>query len=200
MASNILSSKALEISSDRYELRLSGAGGQGMILASVMLAEAIGGSGEKNVIQTQSYGPEARGGASKADIVFSSTEIFYPKAMSLDLLLAMTQQSLDAYLPSLKTDGTLLVDSTYVTDIPRDNYFGLPLTRLAREEMGYVVVSNIIALGAIAELTGIVEREQLLAVVIARSPRGTEDKNRLALDIGYREAAKINNKKPKSGK
>lgn len=200
MASNILSSKALEISSDRYELRLSGAGGQGMILASVMLAEAIGGSGEKNVTQTQSYGPEARGGASKADIVFSSSEIFYPKAMSLDLLLAMTQQSLDAYLPSLKDDGTLLVDSTYVTDIPRDNYFGLPLTRLAREEMGYVVVSNIIALGAIAELTGIVEREQLLAVVIARSPRGTEDKNRLALDIGYREAAKINNKKQKSGK
>jgi hypothetical protein len=74
----------IKTSSDRFELRLSGSGGQGMIFASVVLGEAIGLAEGKNVVQSQSYGPEARGGASKADVVVSSQEIFYPKAMKLD--------------------------------------------------------------------------------------------------------------------
>ncbi|HDL00795.1 MAG TPA: hypothetical protein ENH23_00995, partial [candidate division Zixibacteria bacterium] len=84
----------IEIPHDRFEIRLSGSGGQGMIFGSVVLCEAVGQSGNKSVIQSQSYGPEARGGASKADVVISDNEIYYPKAMKLDLLLAMTQESL----------------------------------------------------------------------------------------------------------
>ena len=130
MASKFLDK--IEVPVDRFEMRLSGSGGQGMILGSVILGEAIGADGTKNITQSQSYGPEARGGASKADVVVSSNEIFYPKAMKLDLLLAMTQESLDKYYPDLKEGGTLIVDETLVTDVPTDNYYALPFTRLAR--------------------------------------------------------------------
>lgn len=182
----------IEIPKDRFELRLSGSGGQGMILASVILSEAIGASDQRNVTQTQSYGPEARGGASKSDVVVSANEIYYPKAMQLDLLLAMTQESLDSYYPNLKEGGTLVVDTTLVTEFPTDNYYGLPFTRLAREEAGHIMVANVIALAAIAELTGIVSREALTNAVLNRAPRGTEEKNKKAIDIGFAEAAKLN--------
>jgi 2-oxoglutarate ferredoxin oxidoreductase subunit gamma len=181
----------VKIPEDRFELRLSGSGGQGMILAAVILGEAIGTHDNRNVTQSQSYGPEARGGASKSDVVISANEIFYPKAMGLDLLLAMTQEALDKYYPDLKKGGTLIVDTTLVTEFPTDNYYGLPFTRLAREEAGHIMVANVIALAAIAALTGIVSRDALTDSVLKRAPRGTEDKNRAAIEIGFREAAKI---------
>lgn len=184
----------IEIPRDRFEIRLSGSGGQGMIFGSVVLCEAVGQSGNKSVIQSQSYGPEARGGASKADVVISENEIYYPKAMKLDLLLAMTQESLDKYYGDLKENGTLIVDTSLVTDIPTDDYYGLEFTRLARSEIGSIVVSNVMALGAICALTGLFSKEALTEAVLARAPRGTEDRNKKAIDIGYDEAMKIKNK------
>jgi 2-oxoglutarate ferredoxin oxidoreductase subunit gamma len=181
----------VEIPKDRFELRLSGSGGQGMILASVIMSEAIGRMDDRNVVQTQSYGPEARGGASKADVVISENEIYYPKAMKLDLLLAMTQESLDKYYPDLTEGGTLVVDNTLVTETPTEDYYGLPFTRLAKEQAGHIMVANVIALAAIAEITGIVTREALEAAVLHRAPRGTEDKNRKAIEIGFAEAVKL---------
>ena len=123
MATKILDK--IRIPEDRFEMRLSGSGGQGMILAAVIMSEAVG--GDRNVVQSQSYGPEARGGASKADVVISVNEIFYQKAMNLDLLLAMTQEALDSYYVGLKEGGKLIVDTTLVTDFPTEDYFG-PLT------------------------------------------------------------------------
>ncbi|MFH1373045.1 MAG: 2-oxoacid:acceptor oxidoreductase family protein [bacterium] len=181
----------IEIPHDRYELRLSGSGGQGMILGTVILAEAIGADPTKSVIQTQSYGPEARGGASKSDVVISTNEIYYPKALTLDLLLAMTQESMDKYYANLKPGGILIIDNTLVTEVPTEDYYGLPFTQLAREEAGHVMVANVIALGAIAALTDIVTREDLIKAVLARAPRGTEEKNKKAVEIGFREALKI---------
>jgi 2-oxoglutarate ferredoxin oxidoreductase subunit gamma len=181
----------VKLPQDRFEIRLSGSGGQGMILASVILSEAIGGKGSKNVAQSQSYGPEARGGASKADVVVSDDEIYYPKAMKLDLLLAMTQEALDSYFKDLKDGGTLVIDETLVSDVPTEDYYGLPFTRLAREEVGHVMVANVIALGAIAALTGIVSKDDLIDAVVARAPRGTEDKNRKAVEIGFEQAGTL---------
>jgi len=157
-------------SQDRFEIRLSGSGGQGMIFGSVVLCEAVGHTGNMNVVQSQSYGPEARGGASKADVVISKEEIYYPKAMKLDLLLAMTQEALDKYYPDLKEGGTLIVDTTLVTEIPTDDYYGLPFTRLAREEAGHIMVANVVALGAICALTGIVPKDKLTEAVLGRAP------------------------------
>ena len=181
----------IKVPEDRFELRLSGSGGQGMIFAAVVLGEAIGLAEGKNVVQSQSYGPEARGGASKADVVVSANEIFYPKAMKLDLLLAMTQESLDSYLKDLKEGGVLIVDTSLVTNIPVENYYGLDFTRLARNEVGHIMVANVIALGAICALTGVVGKEALTEAVLARAPRGTEDKNRKAIEVGYETALKL---------
>ena len=176
---------------DRFEIRLSGSGGQGLILAGVILAEALGIGDHKNVVQSQSYGPEARGGASRADLVVSKEEIYYPKAMKLDLLLAMTQESLDKYYPDLKEGGTLIVDSTMVTQVPTKNYYGLPFMQLAREEIGIVMVANVVSLGAICEITGIVTKDAIRNAVLARAPRGTEEKNKKALEIGMNAAKKL---------
>lgn len=181
----------IEIPHDRFEIRLSGSGGQGMIFGSVVLCEAINKAGNKNVVQSQSYGPEARGGASKADVVISDDEIYYPKAMQLDLLLAMTQEALDKYYGDLKEGGTLIVDTSLVSNIPTDNFYGLEFTRLVRAEIGSIMVANVAALGAICAITDIVPKNELTEAVLARAPRGTEDRNKKAINLGYDEAKKL---------
>lgn len=181
----------IQVAAPRYEIRLSGSGGQGMMLAAMLLCEAIGSRTRLNVVQTKSYGPEARGGASKADIVVSPKEIYYPKPLHLDLLLAMTQESLDKYYPDLREQGTLIIDETLVTNPPDGVYYGLPLTQLARDEVQSVMVANVISLGAIAAITGIAPYDVLMETVLARAPKGTEDKNKLALEIGFREGSTL---------
>ncbi len=175
---------------ERFEFRLSGSGGQGLILAGVILATAIGVGDGKNVVQTQSYGPEARGGASRADLVISDSEIYYPKCMKLDMLLALTQEACDTYYPDMKEGGVLVVDSQMVTQLPTKNYIGFPFVQLAREKIGNIIMANVIALGVITELTGIVSKEAVEKAVLERAPRGTEDKNRKALELGFSVAKK----------
>jgi len=174
----------------RYEVRLSGSGGQGIIMAGIILAEAAGVYDGKYVCQTQSYGPEARGGASKAEVVISDEEIDYPKAIKPDLLLAMNQKSCDAYFFDLKPEGTLVVDSTFVKQTPTTRAIAIPFTQIARAELKREMVANIVALGALAMLTKVVSLGSLEAAVLARVPAGTEDLNRKALEAGI-NAAKL---------
>jgi 2-oxoglutarate ferredoxin oxidoreductase subunit gamma len=131
----------------RYDIRLSGSGGQGIILMGIILAEAIGIYDGRFVAQTQSYGPEARGGSSKAEVVVSDSPIDYPKALQLDLLVAMNQRSCDDYYMDLKPDGILVVDSTLVKQVPLSRAYRIPFTRIAREELKRELVANIVALG-----------------------------------------------------
>jgi 2-oxoglutarate ferredoxin oxidoreductase subunit gamma len=173
---------------NRYEIRLSGSGGQGLILMGIILAEAIGIYDGKYVAQTQSYGPEARGGYSKSEVVVSDEEIDYPKAMKLDLLLAMNQKSCDEFYPDLKPDGLLIVDSTFVAQLPTPKVFRIPFTRMARETFKKEVVANIIALGALSQLSPIVTPKAIESAVLARVPRGTEKLNRDALRAGMNAA------------
>jgi 2-oxoglutarate ferredoxin oxidoreductase subunit gamma len=168
----------------RYEIRLSGSGGQGLILMGIILAEGIGIYDGKYVAQTQSYGPEARGGSSKSEVIVSDEEIDYPKAMKLDLLLAMSQKSCDEFYGDLKPDGLLIVDSTFVTQIPTLKAFQISFTRIAREKFKREVVANIIALGALTQLTPIVSPKAVESAVLARVPKGTEKLNRDALRAG----------------
>ena len=174
----------------RYEIRLSGSGGQGLILMGIILAEAIGIYDGKYVAQTQSYGPEARGGSSKSEVIVSDEEIDYPKAMRPDLLLAMSQRSCDEFYPDLKPDGLLIVDSTFVTQVPTPKAFQIPFTRIAREKFKREVVANIIALGALAQLSPIVSAKAVESAVLDRVPKGTEKLNRDALKAGM-NAAKL---------
>jgi 2-oxoglutarate ferredoxin oxidoreductase subunit gamma len=174
---------------ERYEVRLSGSGGQGLIFAGIILAEAAGIHDGKYVCQTQSYGPEARGGASKSELVISDREIDYPKAIKPDLLLAMNQKSCDTYFFDLKPKGMLIIDSTFVRQLPTTRAIGIPFTQISREKLGKEIGANIIALGALATLSGVVSLSSLEAAVMNRIPKGTEEFNKKALDLGI-EAAK----------
>ncbi len=170
---------------ERYEIRLSGSGGQGLVLGGVILAEAMGVYEGKNVTQTQSYGPEARGGASRSDVVVSDGEIYYPKATEPDLLFCLTQESCDQYYPQMKEGGILVVDSEKVRQLPSTKAYSLPFIKTAKEQVGTPVVANVVSIAAVAGLTGLCSKESVLKAVLARAPRGTEDKNKLACELGY---------------
>ena len=138
--------------------------------------------------QTQSYGPEARGGASKAEAIASDEEIDYPKAIKLDVLLAMNQKSCDEYYRDLKEDGLLIVDSSFVTQVPTSKAIQIPFTKIAREKFRKEIVANIISLGAITEFMDIISPKAMEAAVLARVPKGTEKLNRDALKAGLMAA------------
>lgn len=169
----------------RTDIRLAGSGGQGLITAGVILAEAAGLHEGKHVAQTQSYGPEARGGASKAEVVISDEPIHYPKAQRLDILLAMTQEACDRYFHDLKDEGTLIVDADLVANPPTSAALSVPITRLVREALGRDLFANIAALGVVAGATGVVSLPALEAAVLSRVPKGTEQVNRKALETGF---------------
>lgn len=180
-----------EILEGRYEVRLSGSGGQGIILASVVMAEAVAVYEKLQVSQSQSYGPEARGGRCKAEVVISDREIDYPKVVQLDLLLAMTQEACDAYFFDFKPNGLLLVDSTFVEQIPTSRAIAIPFTRIARDEIGKVMTANMVALGAIATVCPLIKVKSMEAAVLARAPKGTTDLNRKAFRAGVKAAKKF---------
>ncbi len=175
----------------RYEVCLSGSGGQGIILSGIILAEALGLYGGKFVAQTQSYGPEARGGVSRTEVIVSDEEIDYPKAIKLDLLLAMNQKSCDEYYRDLKEDGMLIVDSTFVTQVPTSKAIQIPFTKIAREKFHREIVANIISLGTITEFMDIISPKDMEAAVLARVPKGTEKLNRDAFKAGVMAARKF---------
>lgn len=175
---------------ERYEIRLSGSGGQGIIMAAIVLAEAAGVYDEKYVCQSQSYGPEARGGTSKAEVIISNQTIDYPKAIKPDLLLTMNQEACNTYFPDLKAEGLLVVDSTLVHQIPTNRVAAIPFTRIARKEIGKEMVANMVALGAVGVLSQIISLKNLEQALMARVPKGTEEINRKALYAGA-EAAKM---------
>jgi len=183
---------------DRYEIRLSGTGGQGLVLAGIILAEAAGIYEGKHVVQTVTYGPAARGGTSRADVVVSDGEIDYPKAIGLDLLLAMSQMAHDDSASELKPTGILVVDSNLVTEVKTLRVVKIPFTQIAREKCGREQMANIVALGALSRLipvtplgAGVITLESMEAAVMARIPKGTETQNKLAFDEGVKAAEEI---------
>ena len=171
----------------RYEIRLSGEGGQGIVLAGVILAEAAAIYDGKNATQTQVYGPESRGGASKAEVIISDEEIDYPKAMAVDLLLALTQAAADKYGREVRPSGIVILDSSKVVTPPRGPFavHSLPIIETAKEAVGKTMVANIVSLGAIVGLSKVVSRQSIERAILARVPKGTEDLNRRALEAGF---------------
>lgn len=170
---------------ERWEATLAGSGGQGIITAGIILAEAAVRAG-LNAAQTQSYGPESRGGASRAEVVIADGEIDFPKATRPDVLLAMTREAYSKYVGKLKDGGVLIVDADLVGDVAPGPYrvVRTPISRIAAEELGRGIVANIVALGVVVALTDAVPADALERAVLARVPKGTEDLNRRALRRG----------------
>jgi 2-oxoglutarate ferredoxin oxidoreductase subunit gamma len=174
----------------RYELRLAGTGGQGAILAGIILAEAAIHDG-RNVVQTQSYGPEARGGASRSEVVISDGEIHYPKVLEADITLCMSQEACDRYSGQTRKGGLLIVDADHVSRAPTTRAVRVQLTSLARDITGRAITANVVGLGVLAGLTDIVARDSLERAIEARVPQSTEKLNLEALAAGYEAAQRL---------
>lgn len=183
---------------ERFEIKLAGEGGQGLVLAGIILAEAAV-RDNKNVTQTQSYGPEARGGASLSEVVISDGEIDYPKVIQADILLAMSQGACDEFCCDVKKEGLLIVDSVNVHRVPSSEAIQVPITALAEEVTGKRVTASILALGLIVGLTGIVSEEAIREAVRARVPKGTEEVNLKALEAGLAKGKELASSKKKRG-
>ena len=174
----------------RYEIRLSGSGGQGLILAGLILAEAVALHEQKFVVQSQSYGPEARGTASKADVIISDEPIDYPKSLNPDVLLAMNQKALDMNFLDLKKGGILIVDAELVKEWPTTHLVSLPLTRIAREVTQSPQPANMVALGVLAVCTRKVSLQALSKTLTAHLKKEWLEMNLKALKAGARSAKK----------
>jgi 2-oxoglutarate ferredoxin oxidoreductase subunit gamma len=165
------------------ELKLSGSGGQGLILAGVILAEAALIDGKK-AIQSQSYGPEARGGASKAEVIIRDNDIDFMKVQKCDMLLCLTQLSYDRYGKDF-TSVLILDDSLTIKYPEPEKVVRIPIIETASEKMGKPMVANIVALGAVNGVLNLVSKESLAKAVVHRVPKGTEELNKKALEMGY---------------
>ena len=171
------------------ELRLSGSGGQGVITAAIIFAEAAAACG-MTVAQSQSYGPEARGGASRAEVIVSDAVIYHPHVEHPDIVLAMTQAAADKYAGDLDpAHGILIIDSELVPNVPPAAHIvSIPITTLAIERIGQALFANIVALGAITRVSGIVPLDAVKQAVARRVPPNTIDANMQALMVGYEAA------------
>ena len=169
----------------KKEVVITGFGGQGIILAGSILgkAAALGDHLESTLVQ--SYGPESRGGACSAQVVVSTTPIHYPYIDTPDILACMSQSAYDKYVDTLKPGGLLLIDQDLVKiRAEHKDCFAIPATRLA-EEMGRVMMANIIMLGFITAITGVVTKNAALESVTGSVPKGTEEANTRAFEKGF---------------
>lgn len=166
--------------------RLSGTGGQGLITAGIILAEAALLDG-RLAVQSQSYGPEARGGSSKAEVIISDTPIYFGRVTTPDTLLVMSQEAANKFASDCGRDTTIIYDDLFVTEFGEEcqgKRIGLPITRTAVAECKRPLFSNIVALGAVGALTGAVSEESLKRAMLARIPKGTEELNMRAFEAG----------------
>jgi len=162
-----------------------------MILAGVILAEAAAVYDNLNAIQTQSYGPEARGGASRSEVIIARGEIDYPKVISADLLLCMSQEACDKFYPQVKEAGCLIVDANCVSRVPSHRAIVVPISQIAEDVTGRRITASMVALGLVSGLTEMVSRQALEQAIRQRVPRGTEDLNLKALAAGMAEAERL---------
>ena len=170
----------------KQTFRFSGTGGQGLITAGIILAEAALLDG-KMAVQSQSYGPEARGGASKAEVVISDGPIHFSRVTRPQTLLVMSQEAADKFAHDAAPDGLVITDSLFVDRVEANGArrVDLPITHTATEVCGRPLFANIVALGAIAALTQCITPASLERAVLDRVPKGTEEANKKALQAGY---------------
>lgn len=175
----------------RTEIRLAGEGGQGMILAGIILAEAAAIYDGKQATQTQSYGPEARGGASRSEVVISDEEIDHPEVLSADVVVALSQEAYKKFANSIRDGGLLIVDEDRVKTSADFSGIKIPIARIAQETTGRAITANTVALGVLVGLTNLVSQEAIEKAVTVRAPKGTEEMNRKALQAGFAAAEQV---------
>ncbi len=171
---------------ERCRLVFSGAGGQGVITAAIVLAEAAVRHAQLNATQTQSYGPEARGGATRADVIIADTDIRFPKVTQPNVLVCLTQEAYNKYQAILRPGGLLLTDARFVKIQNNLDAWQvqLPMHQAVTEQIGKPVVLNICMLGAVLAMTDLVPPEAILKTLAARLNQEYLTLNRQALELG----------------
>jgi 2-oxoglutarate ferredoxin oxidoreductase subunit gamma len=169
------------------EIRIGGFGGQGIIRTGLILATASCVYGDKNAIQTASYGPESRGGRCKSEVIISDEDIDFPKVEHPDILVVMSQEAYLQYVGDLKEDGILIVDPDLVPN-QRENLkvrmYKVPATKIA-EGLGQKIVANVVMIGAFAAITNLLGLEHLKESIRRNVPKASIELNLTAFKKGY---------------
>lgn len=180
-------------SDTRYELRLSGEGGQGVILGGAILAEAAILREGKYAVQSPHYGSRVRGGPTKVDVIISELPIMYPRATTINFFLALAQMSYNQYAVDLAGDAVLLVDANLVPNVSLNGHVvhRLPIVEFAKIGLGNEVLSNSAALGAVVALTSIIQPDSAWQAIEARVPARAREINRRAFEWGLKAAESL---------
>ena len=181
----------------RTEIRIAGFGGQGIIRSGLILSMAACIYGNKNAVQTQSYGPESRGGSCKSEVVIADEEIDFPLVDEPNVVIIMSQEAYHTYINTAKENASILVDPEMVTeraDPPNTKIFNVPATKTAKE-LGKAIIANVVMLGALVSLTNLVTFEAMKEAILRNIPKGTENLNMKAFEKGYNFGKKLLKKK-----
>jgi 2-oxoglutarate ferredoxin oxidoreductase subunit gamma len=171
----------------RIEVRFAGFGGQGIIKSGIIVAAAASIHAGKNSVQTQSYGPESRGGACKSEVVISEQEIDFPKLVQPDVLVVMSQAAYNDYADDIKQGGLIILDPDMIPtqkDLGKVKIFKVPATKMA-DQLGRRIVANIVMIGAFVAITKLLDENAVKESVKENIPKGTEELNLAAFEKGY---------------
>jgi 2-oxoglutarate ferredoxin oxidoreductase subunit gamma len=178
--------------SNRYEARFAAVGGQGVILAGDVLGYAAQKYQGLYSVQSPTYTAQVRGGPTKIDVIIDSEEIIYPKTTAINFFLSLAQGSYDAFLYDLRDDAIVVIDPHLVTKWdPKYKTYEIPIIELTKTQIGKVVMTAVLALGIMIELTGAVPKEAIEKALVEKAPKGTGELNLKALRLGYATAAEI---------
>lgn len=171
----------------RVEVRFAGFGGQGIIKSGIIVAAAAAIHGGKNAVQTQSYGPESRGGACKSEVVIADEEIDFPKVVEPEVLVVMSQHAYNDYAEELKAGGTMILDPDMIPTergLKNVRIYRVPATKIA-EGLGKRIVANIAMIGAFVAITELLDKDPIKKSIRENVPKGTEELNLNAFEKGY---------------
>lgn len=177
----------------RVEIRFAGFGGQGIIKSGIIVAAAAALYGGKSAVQTQSYGPESRGGACKSEVVISNEEIDFPKVVEPEVLVVMSQHAYNDYVDEVKAGGTVIMDPGMIPteqELKNVKVHRVPATRMA-DELGRRIVANIVMIGAFVAITGMIDQDSAIESIKDNVPKGTEELNLNAFTKGYEYGKKL---------
>jgi 2-oxoglutarate ferredoxin oxidoreductase subunit gamma len=172
---------------DRFDIRMAGLGGQGLLLAGLILGEAAAVHDEKNTVQTISYAPLVRGAPSRSELVISDSAIYFPEVEEADVLLALSQDAFNSFKDKVKPDGMIIIDTINVTDTDNKTVISLPISKIAEEATGKAITGSIVGLGIISKFTGKITAQAIEKAIRTHAPRGTVELNLKALNAGLKQ-------------
>ncbi len=178
--------------SNRYEARFSAVGGQGVLLAGDVLGLAAQKFEGRYSVQSPTYTAQVRGGPTKIDVIIDDEPVMYPKTTAINFFLSLAQGSYDAFLYDLRDDAIVVIDPILVTKWDsKYTTYRVPVIELTKTKVGKMIMSSVLSLGIMVELTKVVKKESIEKALLQKAPKGTEELNLKALHLGFEEAIKL---------